>query len=321
MDEKIINIENMRKKELEVLKENYMDVKMPEEQLEQLKVTIEKGKRENRRERQKRAWTRLTVSAAAVMAAIIILPNTSPSVAYAMEKVPLLGGLVRLVTWRDYEYEDERHQAEVKVEKLEFAMADENGSEEEISMNTETLDSSNTKELEKSMGEINAQIEEITNQLMAEFESHMQEEMGYQDLVVKSEVVTNNEEYFTLRLLCYQGAGSGYEWNYFYTIDLATGERLQLKNLFVEDADYITLISDDIKRQMREQMEADENVYYWLDDEMEEWNFKSITEETSFYINEEGKLVINFNEGDVAPMYMGVVEFVIEEEIIGDILK
>ena len=149
MDEKIINIENMRKKELEVLKENYMDVKMPEEQLEQLKLTIEKGKRENRRERQKRAWTRLTVSAAAVMAAIIILPNTSPSVAYAMEKVPLLGGLVRLVTWRDYEYEDERHQAEVKVEKLEFAMADENGSEEEMPRNTETLDSSNTKELEK----------------------------------------------------------------------------------------------------------------------------------------------------------------------------
>ena len=32
---------------------------------------------------------------------------------------------------------------------------------------------------------------------------------------------------------------------------------------------------------MKEQMDADENVYYWLNDEIEEWNFKAITDETS----------------------------------------
>ena len=68
-------------------------------------------------------------------------------------------------------------------------------------------------------------------------------------------------------------------------------------------------------------MEADEAVYYWLEDEMEEWNFKTITDETSFYLNEEGNLVINFNEGDVAPMYMGIVEFVIRKEVVKDILR
>ena len=149
----------------------------------------------------------------------------------------------------------------------------------------------------------------------------MQDEMGYQDLVVKSEVVADNEKYFTLRLLCYQGAGSGYAWNYYYTIDLMTGEQLQLKDLFKEGADYINIISEDIKKQMKEQMEADEAVYYWLEDEMEEWNFKTITDETSFYLNEEGNLVINFNEGDVAPMYMGIVEFVIRKEVVKDILR
>ena len=72
---------------------------------------------------------------------------------------------------------------------------------------------------------------------------------------------------------------------------------------------------------MKEQMDADENVYYWLNDEIEEWNFKAITDETSFYLNEQGNVVIGFNEGDVAPMYMGTVEFEIPAEILDGIRK
>ena len=338
MEEKIIDIENMQIKELDSLKEKYLEVKMPEEQLDKLKLAIEKGKMDNRRERRKIARTRFAASAAAVIAAIIILPNTSPSVAYAMEKVPLLGNLVKLVTWRDYQYGDERHQADVKVEKLEIAKGNEeaakaagnrdenaNAEDSRIAESMDTMESvgvKNTEEvLKNSMEEINVQIEEITNQLIEEFEAHMQEEMGYQDLVVKSEVVADSEKYFTLKLLCYQGAGSGYAWNYYYTIDMMTGERLQLKDLFEEGTDYITVISEEIKKQMREQMETDENVYYWLEDEIEEWNFETITEDTLFYLNEEEQLVISFNEGDVAPMYMGVVEFVIPKEVVKDILR
>ena len=68
-------------------------------------------------------------------------------------------------------------------------------------------------------------------------------------------------------------------------------------------------------------VEADENVYYWLEDEIEEWNFESITEDTLFYLNKEEQLVISFNEGDVAPMYMGVVEFVVPDEVVKDVLR
>lgn len=89
----------------------------------------------------------------------------------------------------------------------------------------------------------------------------------------------------------------------------------------MEGADYITPISDNIKKQMAEQMQADERVCYWLDDEIDALNFKSITDETSFYLNEEGNVVIGFNEGDVAPMYMGAVEFEIPAEILREIRK
>ena len=157
--------------------------------------------------------------------------------------------------------------------------------------------------------------------MVEEFEVHLKDEIGYQDVVVTSEILLTTQDYFTIKLLCYQGTGSGYQWNYFYTIDLKTGKRMQLKDVFVEGEDYITLISEDIKRQMQEQMSADDMICYWLNDEIEELNFEKITEDTSFYLNEKNNLVISFDEGDVAPMYMGSVEFEISSEVLSNIRK
>ena len=57
------------------------------------------------------------------------------------------------------------------------------------------------------------------------------------------------------------------------------------------------------------------------DEEMEEWNFKSITEDTGFYLNENNNVVICFNEGDVGPMSMGTVEFEIPADVVNNIRK
>ena len=72
---------------------------------------------------------------------------------------------------------------------------------------------------------------------------------------------------------------------------------------------------------MKNQMAKEDDFVYWLEDEIEEINFKAITEETSFYINENNNVVISFNEGEVAPMYMGVVEFEIPAEVLREIRK
>ncbi len=291
--------------ELRTLKKEYLRPRMSEEQLEGLKMKMQEADMENRRERSKMRGIRFTVTAAALLAAFVILPNTSASVAHAMERIPLIGRMVEIVTFRDYEYEGERHSADIEVP--------------EIKLDEELENSDAQEKLEQTADEINGEIREITEKLIKEFETYLEDEQGYQDIVVTSEVLATTPEYFTLKLLCYQGAGSGTQWNYYYTIDLTTGERLQLKDIFQEGADYITPISDSIKEQMQAQMDADETVYYWLHDEIEEWNFKAITDETSFYLNEKGNVVIGFDEGEVAPMYMGSVEFEIPAEAVKDI--
>ena len=68
-------------------------------------------------------------------------------------------------------------------------------------------------------------------------------------------------------------------------------------------------------------MAEDEDKMYWLHDEIAELNFTAITEDVSFYLNEKGNVVIGFNEGDVAPGYMGAVEFEIPAEVLSDIRK
>lgn len=296
---------DLLERELHILRKEYEKHQMTDAQVKQLHRTIkEAGKMKEKRT----GGIRFAVAAAAVAAGLfVILPNTSGTIAHAMEQIPIIGQLVRVVTFRDYEYEGDRNMADIEVPEIK--------PEEQLE------DSTLQENIDRTTAEINAEIQSITDELIAEFEKNLDEEMGYQDVVVKSEVLATTPEYFTLKLICYQGAGSGYQWNYFYTIDLNTGERLQLKDIFEEGADYITPISENIKVQMQERMDADESVYYWLNDEIEEWNFKAITDETSFYLNERGNVVIGFNEGDVAPMYMGTVEFEIPADVLDGIRK
>lgn len=296
---------DLLERELHILRKEYEKHQMTDAQVKQLHRTIkEAGKMKEKRT----GGIRFAVAAAAVVAGLfVILPNTSGTIAHAMEQIPIIGQLVKVVTFRDYEYESDRNMADIEVPEIK--------PEEQLE------DSTQQENIDRTTAEINAEIQSITDELIAEFEKNLDEEMGYQDVVVKSEVLATTPEYFTLKLICYQGAGSGYQWNYFYTIDLNTGERLQLKDIFEEGADYITPISENIKVQMQERMDADESVYYWLNDEIEEWNFKAITDETSFYLNERGNVVIGFNEGDVAPMYMGTVEFEIPADVLDGIRK
>ncbi len=300
-------MQDYMERELLLLKKDYEKPQMSQAQFEKLRAKMEEANMEEKREHIKRMRTRSAAAAAVFVGALLILPNTSPVIAHAMEQIPVLGRLIEVVTFRDYEYESDRNHADIEIPeiKVESPLAQE-GTLENLARTTD---------------EINGEIKKITDRLIDEFETYLEDEEGYQDIVVKSEVLAETDDYFTLKLLCYQGAGSGYQWNYYYTIDLNTGERLRLKDMFREGADYITPVSENIKEQMQARMDADESVYYWLNDEIEEWNFKAITDDTSFYINEKGNVVIGFNEGDVSPMYMGTVEFEIPGEVLKDIRK
>ena len=286
------------------LKQDYHTHTMSNEQVNDMKKQIESAKKETRH-----PLRNLAAAAAAAAVILTILPNTSGSVAYAMSRIPILAQWVEVVTFRDYQYESSRNNADIRVPEIVPQIPKEDEKQAQT-------DSPAKQKVQKTADEINREIQSITDQLIREFKENLDPD-GRQSMQVSSEVIATTEQYFTLKLNCYQGAGSGAEWNYFYTNHLETGERLQIKDLFTKDSDYITLISEEIKRQMKDQMAKDENIFYWVEyDDVPEWNFEAITEETQFYLNENEEVVICFNEGDVAPMYMGCVEFTIPKDVL-----
>lgn len=290
---------------LKLLKKEYEKPEMTEEQLERLKEKMKQAKMTNKKDYSK--VKKIGIALAAAIGLFVIMPNTSSVIANAMEDIPVIGQFVHVVMFGDYKYEADRNMADIEVP--------------EIKTDKLPADDKTKEKLEYTTDEINKEIKEITDKLVKEFKSQLNDKQGFQDIVVKSDVLATTKDYFTLKLNCYQGAGSGYQWSYYYTIDLNTGERLKLKDIFKDGADYITLISQNIKEQMKEQMSQDKNIYYWLDDEIEELNFKTITDETSFYLDDKDNLVIGFDEGEVAPMYMGEIEFKIPSDVLNSIRK
>ena len=70
-------------------------------------------------------------------------------------------------------------------------------------------------------------------------------------------------------------------------------------------------------------MKEDENVSYFIDKEDDELdtNFEEIKADQNFYIDNENNIVILFDEYEVAPGFMGAVEFTINKNDVKDILK
>ena len=112
---------------------------------------------------------------------------------------------------------------------------------------------------------------------------------------------------------------SGTEYTKVFTIDKTTGDIISLSDLFKNKPEMLTAISDNIKEQMKQQMAADSSVTYFIDSDMPEWDFKELKGDESFYFNEKGELVITFDETEVAPAYMGAVEFTIPQSVTGDL--
>ena len=239
----------------------------------------------------KRHSYRWAAWAAAALALFIAVPNVSPTAAAAMADVPVLGAIVRVVTFRNYVYDDGWHSADVSVPELgggDAAQA------------------------------VNEQVRAYTDRLITRFEETCEEELGkegYHGLDVTSTVVTDTDEWFTLRVDAVEIQASGYEFSRFYHIDKVGDRVVTLKDLFREDADYVTALSDEVRRQMEEQMAENAEVSYFPEE------FTAIDPEQNFYWAADGSLVLVFDEYTIAPGSMGMPEFTIPADVYENLLK
>lgn len=239
----------------------------------------------------------VAAAACATFIMIFLLPNVSPAYAKAIEKIPVIGDIVRVVTIRNYFYSDNNHEMDINVPKIEG----ESGTAADY---------------------INKDVSELTTTLVNEFyrKLEIEENRGFGSVHVTYDTVTNTKRWFTLKLSVTQTEASSNHYYEFYHIDKMTGKIIQLGDLFNTD-DFSDILVAEIKKQMQEQMDKDENVKYWVEDRELDKGFVSVNEDHNFYWNDNGDLVIVFDKYEVAPGSMGTPEFVINKNIIKNILK
>ena len=290
-------------KKLKQLKEDYMDIPIPDELDFKVKKAIKQGRKSMKAKDNKAKIRKGYIAAASVAAATVVLTvgvNVSPVLAKGLSDLPVLGGIIEVLTFREYKVDEKNYNADIKVPEIQ-------GLE-----NKELQNSLNEKYLNDSKALYEQFMEEM-NELKEAGGGHLGLDNGY---VVK----TDTEKILSIGRYVVNTAASSSTTFRYDTIDKEKEILITLPILFKDDS-YIDIISENIKSQMREQMKSDDSLIYWIEGDNNDFEgFDKISKEQSFYISPEGKLIIAFDKYEVAPGYMGNPEFTIPTEILTDLL-
>lgn len=249
--------------------------------------------------------TLLTLAASLLITflALVAGANLSPTLALTIQQVPILGDVIKVFTIREYRISEENFEAQIKVPELTGLG------------NQELADQLNKKYL--------AENQALYDQFMVEMEEIKAMGGGHAGVFSDYQVLTDNEDIFSIVRIDLRVAGSGAETRKFDTIDKKKEILITLPSLFRDDS-YIQVISEDIKSQMLERMKGESGEIYWVEGTPGALggggDFQQIKPDQGFYINPDGDLVICFDEYEVAPGYMGTSEFVIPADVLAPIL-
>lgn len=247
--------------------------------------------------KQKRPFFRYTgLAAAALLAVFVGLVNFSPVTARAMSRLPVIGVLAKIVTFRTFEDEEGGFSGKVSVPKIDAEGGTEAKANEDIAAYADSLIKQYEEDLRASNGE------------------------GNYSLQSDWDVVFENEKYVCIRIRTTLIMASGTEYVKVFTVDKATGETVSLAEI-LGSKEKLEEVSENIKEQMRAQMEADDSKVYFIDSDTPDMDFQSLSGDESYYFDQDGALVISFDEYTVAPGYMGAVSFTIPKEITGELTK
>jgi Deacetylase PdaC/Copper amine oxidase N-terminal domain/Protein of unknown function (DUF3298) len=99
----------------------------------------------------------------------------------------------------------------------------------------------------------------------------------------------------------YTGGAHGQTVQSSYNFDLSTGHEYKLKDLYAEGKDYLTVITQSIKKQMDEQKQTESLLT----------PFEAIEADQAFYITDTNELKIYFQQYEYFPYSMGMPEYTI----------
>jgi hypothetical protein len=268
-------------KKIEQLKRTYESIPVPSK----LEDLVEKGLQKPSFRKKRKVSLYIVFVAAAVLCLTISL-NTSAAMAKALSEVPVLGQVVKVLTFTKYELTKDEYHVKIEVPKIE-------GSSAEIQA-------------------LNQAYEEEGKVLYEQFQEEIEQmEAGNMALSSGYIIQTDNDQLLSFGRYIEVTVVSSSTVMTYTTIDKQAETVITLPSLFKND-EYIQMINVYIEQYLRERMlETNGDEIYWIggtpyhDEGM--GVFEGITATQNFYITPEGKLVLSFNDYEIAPGFMGVV--------------
>ncbi|WLD27850.1 Anti-sigma-V factor RsiV [Clostridioides difficile] len=226
---------------------------------------------------------------------LVALVNVHPIFAGSSSNKLVKKNQIKVINAKNYSLKQDNYEVNIRVPKIE-GLKD--------------------KDLEN---KLNNEFMENGKKLYSEFQNKMKKEnnKGHRYLNVSYSVKNNSKDFLSIEVKKEEIEASSYVTKTHYTIDKNREILLNLP-IFFKDSRYIDAISDNIKEQMKNQIKKDNTKSYFIDQEKDSpvKNFESINKYQDFYFNKDGNLVISFDEYEVAPGYIGPVEFVIPDKVI-----
>ncbi len=166
--------------------------------------------------------------------------------------------------------------------------------------------------------ELNSAVKNYTDEAKEKFLWYFSRKYnGYVGEDMRYTVIRDDERYFIARFNVTVNAGGSLDYSRWIVYGKEEGKVLELSDLFKEGSDYIGIISAEILEQMKFRNEYEGGSFFVDGSDA----FTEISEDANFYIDSFDRLVIVFDEYEVAPGSMGSPEFYIPNRILTDIAR
>lgn len=278
---------------LDDLKKIYDSTEIPDELEFKVRQSIRRAKMKNGTQIGKK----IAIASVATLVIFTGMVNFNQSFAMAMSELPVIGAVVKVLSYRFDVIDNDNVNADIKAPVIS-------------GLGDEALEKAlNEKYYEESKALYDDFIEDMGE--IIEMGGHLGVDSGYV-------VMTDTDKILSIGRYVVNTVGSSSTTFQYDTIDKEEGVLITLPGLFKDDA-YIERLSGYLIETMKNEMANDDSKVYWVGDD-DFTPFETIDANQSFYLTEAGKLVLSFDKYEIAPGYMGVLTFEIPTEIISDLL-
>lgn len=248
----------------------------------------------------KNQTSRVSLSILSILLLLILL-NCMPAVASALESIPILGAIIRVVDLRSYTFFWKNAEMSVRQPEVEG----------------DNLSPGQSAGVDDVNTQLNGFIAQMEEQFLWYADRRYE---GHTGMDVDYTVLRDDSVLLILRFDATVNVGGSVNYSRHFLLNKTTGNILTLKDFFLPDSDYVTRLSGEVLRQMEQAVASDDAPYFipgagWPEEDC----FQSIDPDQDFYLDQSDQLVLVFEEYTVAPGSMGSPEFTIPTHAISDI--